>query len=90
MIRSMKLQLTFIVHFKFKVKNFSFFLPLRRVIPTVTPGYLRPLIPETAPEKPDNWTEVMADIERVIMPGVTHWHSPKVVQLKTCLRDENV
>ena len=23
----------------------------------------------------------MADIERVIMPGVTHWHSPKVVKL---------
>jgi aromatic-L-amino-acid/L-tryptophan decarboxylase len=50
-------------------------------LPTVTPGYLRPLIPENAPEKPDNWTEVMADIERVIMPGVTHWHSPKVVKL---------
>jgi hypothetical protein len=35
-----------------------------RVLPTVTPGYLKPLIPESAPEKPDNWTDVMADIER--------------------------
>lgn len=27
----------------------------------------------------------MADIERVIMPGVTHWHSPKVIKLEvTC------
>ncbi|KAJ6647507.1 Aromatic-L-amino-acid decarboxylase [Pseudolycoriella hygida] len=49
----------------------------RRVLPTVQPGYLRPLIPEEAPEKPDQWQDVMADIERVIMPGVTHWHSPK-------------
>lgn len=49
----------------------------RRVLPTVQPGYLRPLIPETAPEKPDDWQDVMKDIERVIMPGVTHWHSPK-------------
>lgn len=43
----------------------------------VKPGYLRPLIPDAAPEKPDNWQDVMSDIERVIMPGVTHWHSPK-------------
>lgn len=49
----------------------------RRVLPTVEPGYLRPMIPETAPEQPEKWTDVMADIERVIMPGVTHWHSPK-------------
>ncbi|XP_073823149.1 aromatic-L-amino-acid decarboxylase isoform X1 [Musca autumnalis] len=49
----------------------------RRVLADVKPGYLRPLIPDTAPEKPDSWQDVMADIERVIMPGVTHWHSPK-------------
>lgn len=53
------------------------YIPNRRVLPTVTPGYLRPLIPETAPEKPEKWQDVMADIERVVMPGITHWHSPK-------------
>ncbi|XP_022223172.1 aromatic-L-amino-acid decarboxylase isoform X1 [Drosophila obscura] len=49
----------------------------RRVLPEVKPGYLKPLIPDAAPEKPENWQDVMQDIERVIMPGVTHWHSPK-------------
>ncbi|XP_077286059.1 aromatic-L-amino-acid decarboxylase-like isoform X2 [Arctopsyche grandis] len=49
----------------------------RRVLPEVQPGYLRPLMPETAPEQPEKWQDVMADIERVIMPGVTHWHSPR-------------
>ncbi|KAL1496927.1 hypothetical protein ABEB36_007978 [Hypothenemus hampei] len=49
----------------------------RRVVPTVKPGYLRPLIPENAPEKPEKWEDVLKDIERVIMPGVTHWHSPR-------------
>ncbi|KAI8042124.1 aromatic-L-amino-acid decarboxylase isoform X1 [Drosophila gunungcola] len=49
----------------------------RRVLPEVKPGYLKPLIPDEAPEKPENWQDVMQDIERVIMPGVTHWHSPK-------------
>nr|ASJ26448.1 dopa decarboxylase [Pieris rapae] len=49
----------------------------RQVVPSVKPGYLRPLVPEQAPEKPEPWTAVMADIERVVMSGVTHWHSPK-------------
>lgn len=43
----------------------------RRVLPTVEPGYLRPLIPDTAPQTPDKWEDVMADIETVIMPGVS-------------------
>ncbi|XP_037958572.1 aromatic-L-amino-acid decarboxylase isoform X2 [Teleopsis dalmanni] len=49
----------------------------RRVLPTVEPGYLRPLIPDNAPQEPESWEDVMKDVERVIMPGVTHWHSPK-------------
>ena len=46
-------------------------------MPTVKPGYLRPLIPDEAPEDPENWQNVMNDLDRVIMPGVTHWHSPQ-------------
>ncbi|XP_057325685.1 aromatic-L-amino-acid decarboxylase [Microplitis mediator] len=49
----------------------------RPVLPTVTPGYIKPLLPTSAPQTPDKWEEVMNDIERVIMPGVTHWHSPR-------------
>ncbi|GAB6027474.1 hypothetical protein CHUAL_001729 [Chamberlinius hualienensis] len=48
----------------------------RRVLPDVEPGYLRPLLPNHVPEDPDKWDDVMNDVERVIMPGVTHWHSP--------------
>jgi aromatic-L-amino-acid decarboxylase len=49
----------------------------RPVLPSVKPGYLRPLIPNEAPEEPEQWQDVMQDLERVIMPGVTHWHSPQ-------------
>jgi len=38
---------------------------------------MRPLLPEEAPEAPDKWQDVMADVEKIIMPGVTHWHSPR-------------
>jgi aromatic-L-amino-acid decarboxylase len=38
---------------------------------------MRPLLPDEAPDTPDKWQDVMADIEKIIMPGVTHWHSPR-------------
>ncbi|XP_066596148.1 aromatic-L-amino-acid decarboxylase [Prorops nasuta] len=49
----------------------------RRALSNVEPGYMKPLLPEEAPNSPEKWTDIMEDIERVIMPGVTHWHSPK-------------
>ncbi|XP_019614071.1 PREDICTED: aromatic-L-amino-acid decarboxylase-like [Branchiostoma belcheri] len=48
----------------------------RPVFPNVKPGYLREMIPDCAPQDPESWEAVQADIERVIMPGVTFWHSP--------------
>ncbi|KAF6301599.1 dopa decarboxylase [Rhinolophus ferrumequinum] len=48
----------------------------RQVYPDVEPGYLRPLIPTSAPQEPDKYEDIVSDIEKIIMPGVTHWHSP--------------
>jgi aromatic-L-amino-acid decarboxylase len=48
----------------------------RDVIPSVQPAYLRPLLPSEAPINPDNWEDIYNDIQRVIMPGITHWQSP--------------
>ncbi|KAM9860877.1 histidine decarboxylase [Aulostomus maculatus] len=48
----------------------------RRVIPDVKPGYMKELLPDTAPAEPENWESIFKDIEKVIMPGVVHWQSP--------------
>ncbi|XP_058534139.1 aromatic-L-amino-acid decarboxylase [Ochotona princeps] len=48
----------------------------RQVYPDVEPGYLRALIPAAAPQEPDTYEDIIKDVEKVIMPGVTHWHSP--------------
>ncbi|KAM6968165.1 aromatic-L-amino-acid decarboxylase [Aplochiton taeniatus] len=48
----------------------------RQVYPDVEPGYLRSLVPDHAPDQPDQYDDVLRDVERVIMPGVTHWQSP--------------
>lgn len=48
----------------------------RRVYPAVSPGYLRNVLPASAPVDGEPWEDIFADIERCIMPGVTHWQSP--------------
>ncbi|TGZ60847.1 hypothetical protein CRM22_008313 [Opisthorchis felineus] len=48
-----------------------------RVFPTVEPGYLASLIPKEAPEETEPWSKIMEDVERVIMPGITHWQHPR-------------
>ena len=48
----------------------------RRVFPDVKPGYLREMLPDQAPEHGESFDSIFADIERCIMPGVTHWQSP--------------
>lgn len=43
----------------------------RPVYPDVEPGYLRPLIPTTAPQEPEAYEDIIKDIEKIIMPGVS-------------------
>ncbi|CAD5209481.1 unnamed protein product [Bursaphelenchus okinawaensis] len=49
----------------------------RRVVPSIEPGYLRELLPETPPSQPETYDKVMQDFEAYIMPGVTHWQHPR-------------
>lgn len=49
----------------------------RRVTPCVEPGYLKSLLPDKAPEDPEDWDDIMADVDKKIMPGVTHWQHPR-------------
>lgn len=49
----------------------------RNVLPKVEPGYLSEMIPNEAPRRAESWQDVLKDVERVIMPGITHWNSPR-------------
>nr|XP_034582952.1 tryptophan decarboxylase 2 isoform X2 [Setaria viridis] len=46
------------------------------VLSQVQPGYLKELLPDTAPSKPDTLEALFDDIREKIVPGVTHWQSP--------------
>jgi len=51
-------------------------LSSRPVVSTVEPGYLRKLLPSSAPEEGESWSAIHADIEDKILPGITHWTHP--------------
>jgi aromatic-L-amino-acid decarboxylase len=47
------------------------------VAPDVSPGEIRARLPAEAPEEPEPFEEILADLDDVVMPGITHWQSPK-------------
>src|SRR5215469_4595698 len=46
------------------------------VLSRVAPGEVRASLPKEAPEQPEAFDRILADIDRLILPGVTHWQSP--------------
>src|SRR5438093_1210125 len=46
------------------------------VLSRVQPGAITAALPDAAPEDPESFAAIMADFERVLMPGVTHWNHP--------------
>ncbi|HBK77395.1 MAG TPA: aspartate aminotransferase family protein, partial [Gammaproteobacteria bacterium] len=46
------------------------------VMSTVEPGAIRKKLPGTAPEQPEAFKALLEDLDKVVMPGVTHWQSP--------------
>jgi len=46
------------------------------VLAQVEPGWLKSKIPRTAPEKGEDFADVLADVEKLILPAVTHWNHP--------------
>ncbi|WMV18300.1 hypothetical protein MTR67_011685 [Solanum verrucosum] len=42
----------------------------------VNPGYLQKIVPNSAPNNPESLDKILKDVERAIIPGLTHWQSP--------------
>lgn len=46
------------------------------VLSAVAPGDVRALLSEHPPEAPERWEDILADVDRVVLPGITSWQSP--------------
>jgi aromatic-L-amino-acid/L-tryptophan decarboxylase len=47
------------------------------VLAQVAPGDITHALPSRAPEDPEPFDAIMSDFERVLVPGLTHWNSPR-------------
>jgi aromatic-L-amino-acid decarboxylase len=43
----------------------------------VAPGDVRAALPPSAPERAEQFADVLRDVEEVLLPGLTHWQSPR-------------
>jgi aromatic-L-amino-acid/L-tryptophan decarboxylase len=46
------------------------------VLSRVEPGQIRASLPSSPPSRPEPFEAILADLDRLILPGVTHWQSP--------------
>src|SRR5215208_2845264 len=42
----------------------------------VQPGEIRAKLPASAPEAPEPFEALLADLDEVVLPGITHWQAP--------------
>ena len=48
----------------------------RPVLGNVEPGDVRAMLPEQPPAEPEPWQAVSDDIDRVVLPTISHWQHP--------------
>lgn len=49
----------------------------RPVRAQTAPGTIAAGLPAHAPERPEDFRAILADFERIVMPGITHWQHPR-------------
>jgi aromatic-L-amino-acid/L-tryptophan decarboxylase len=54
------------------------------VLSQVKPGQIRASLPPTAPSKGEAFNTILGDIEKLILPGITHWQSPNFFAYFPC------
>ncbi len=42
----------------------------------VEPGSIRAQLPPTPPDRPEEFAAIFADLDRIIVPGLSHWQHP--------------
>jgi aromatic-L-amino-acid/L-tryptophan decarboxylase len=46
------------------------------VLSSVQPGEIRSQLPEEPPQRGEPFDVILADVDRLVLPGITHWQSP--------------
>jgi aromatic-L-amino-acid decarboxylase len=54
------------------------------VLSQLKPGQLRASLPPSAPHHGESFDAILADVEKLILPGITHWQSPNFFAYFPC------
>ncbi|MBX5451974.1 MAG: amino acid decarboxylase, partial [Thermogemmatispora sp.] len=46
------------------------------VLARTQPGDIRRALPAQPPQQPESMQAILADFERILLPGITHWNAP--------------
>ena len=58
------------------IANFLAGIDRHPVLPDIQPGDVRRTVPASPPDASEPMDEILADIDRIVMPGMTHWNHP--------------
>ncbi|MDF1611993.1 pyridoxal phosphate-dependent decarboxylase family protein [Stygiobacter electus] len=46
------------------------------VLPNVKPGEIKNKLPQSPPESAEDFESIISDLDKIILPGITHWQHP--------------
>ena len=55
------------------------------VLSPVVPGQIRSSLPTESPRQGESFEAILGDVEKLILPGITHWQSPNFFAFFPCI-----
>jgi aromatic-L-amino-acid decarboxylase len=49
----------------------------RPVMAKTAPGEIKAMLPASPPQQPESFDQILADLDRVVLPGITTWQHPR-------------
>src|ERR1051326_3343923 len=62
----------------------------RPVRAQTSPGDIIRALPAAPPESPESFDAILADVDRIVMPGITHWQHPALDRKSTRLNSSHI
>ncbi len=59
-----------------RIADYLSTIELQAVLPAIEPGSVGLLFPSHPPERPEPLADILADVDRLIIPNATHWQHP--------------
>jgi aromatic-L-amino-acid decarboxylase len=58
------------------IKNYFEEIEKYSVLPKLIPGTIKEKFSQTPPSSSESFTNILSEVDKIIMPGVTHWNHP--------------